>query len=195
LTKEKIKSYVTLLSDLSAEALESGLRRAGQECAWFPSVADIRDRAVNTQLAAEQSFESVQFISRKYWHPDIGFLPGCPEFDGAQEYALRQIGGFRRLQSVSSEHFAFLRRDFIAAHKRFCEEGGEQLRISSAQSRALLGQLTEQRKQLSAAPPLKQAPMSEPMKVPARYEPKQMTEAEVQARIDELREQARRLWK
>lgn len=137
-------------------------------------------------------------IRRKFWHPDIGFLPACPEIDGATEYALRQIGGYSRLNEATNENMDFIRKGFIQAHQRFHEEGGEQLRLSSAEARRALETLKQIRAAEVKSLPVARHPLeiindsiTEQGRAIDRL--REMSEAEWQSRVDELKQQAKRL--
>ena len=124
--------------------LEPAFRRTLQE--WekpnqFPPPAFIRARLINHRLAGEQAWDLVMLIRDKFWHPDIGFLTGCPDIDKATEYALRQVGGYRRLLNVRIDQLDFLRKTFLENHQRFSEEGGAQLRLSTEESAKALDKI------------------------------------------------------
>ncbi len=128
-TKEMIRLYSELLADISIETLEIALRLASQSCTRFPTVADIRGQVqkqvvAEDQMHAEMAWDLVQRILSKHWHPDIGFHSNPPEIDGPTEHALRQVGGYRRLNETPVDNLNFIRRDFLEAFKRYRETAG-----------------------------------------------------------------------
>ena len=65
LTESKIRSYIELLSTLSLDELKIALFRAGQECSWFPSVGEIRDRTF--MPVSEERIEAArQRLAQRY---------------------------------------------------------------------------------------------------------------------------------
>lgn len=111
----------------------------------MPTIAFILERVENRELASEQAWELVERVFRRHWHPDIGFDTAAPEFDAATDYALRQVRGFHRMFNSSEKDLAFIRRDFLAAHQRFSQEHGAQLKLSQAQAERALKGLRESR--------------------------------------------------
>jgi hypothetical protein len=136
--------YLETLSTHPVSQVEQAVKRTIAE--WdkpslMPTLAFILARLVNSQLEAERAYEVLQTYLRSWWHPDIGSLSGAPLLDAATEYAVRQCGGLHRMYNADGSTFAFIRRDFLAAHQRFSVEGGEQLRLSSGEASRLLGSL------------------------------------------------------
>jgi hypothetical protein len=192
-TEEKIKAYIAVLSDISPDVLERALVRCGQECEWFPSAVEIRQRCENPQLAAEQSWEFLQRVMRKNWHPDIGFYGDAPRLDQATEYAVRQCGGMNRINDATDKQFSFIRTEFLTAYGRFQEEGGEQTRISQQLAESMFQKLQDASR---PALPERQETLeraADGVTSPTQPERKVWTAADHEARMRLLREQAEKL--
>lgn len=125
MTEERTAIYMESLSDLDAEDVEKAFRRSLLTCKFFPSIAEIR-----SQLKADESFEAekawdlIVRIHRHHWHPDIGYHSNPPVMDRAALHALNTIGGMNAISATMIENTGFLRRDFLAAHKRHSETAG-----------------------------------------------------------------------
>ena len=65
MTESKIRSYIELLSTLSLAELKIALSRAGQECSWFPSVGEIRERAF-APVPEERMVAARQRLTQRY---------------------------------------------------------------------------------------------------------------------------------
>lgn len=143
--------YLEALSAINPEVFRVAVERVVRE--WdrphmMPPIAFILGRCANRELAAEQSWVLIDQIFRKHWHPDIGMTPSAPKLDGATEYALRQIGGLQTMFDTPTDKQAFLRRDFLAAHQRYSEEGGQQNRLSQELAEKTLRALKERNMKL-----------------------------------------------
>jgi hypothetical protein len=144
ISEETQAVYLEQLAACSPEALTEGVRRTIRE--WdkphmMPPLAFILARTVeNAQVLAEAAWETVQRLVYRDWHPDIGWTRTV-EMDPQLEYAIRQVGGLRRIHDCPRDAFSFLRRDFLAAHLRYGSEGGGQVQLSQKQAAAILGQL------------------------------------------------------
>lgn len=199
LTKATEAVYLEQLIGYSVERLEDTFQRTLQE--WdkpslMPPIAFILRRLEDHRLAAEQAWDLINLIARQFWHPDIGFCPGCPEIDAPTEYALRQIGGYNRIFMARSENWDFIRKGFIEAYQRFREEGGEQVRLSEAEARKALDTIRQLRAaELKALPPTDPPDQGERNveEIGPRRNRYPMSEAEWDSRIDQLRQQARQL--
>lgn len=194
--------YCKVLRDVEASALEVAFQRCVRELKFYPSVSEIRERAPsqNKQLLSEQAWNEVwrqveKFGAYRKHHPE------APAFDAATEYALRQVGGYLYLCSITvndrgESPLAFVRRDFLAAYDRFTTEGGAQLYLSQAQAAKELQTLlaARQQKQLPAVATDRRQPeplSSEGSQVPLAA-PRQvdtMTDEQWQVRLAELRKQ------
>lgn len=168
LTPEKIKAYALTLSDLPLDALERGLKKASEECTWFPTPAEIRKfgfAAITTQdnFEADKAWENVQQMLRRHWFGEIypvmsatkpenwtgriedhgnGLYSIWPQpFDAATDYAIRLAGGLTRIVNASGDReMDFVRRDFLTNHKRHRETLGL-IAPSREEARALLESL------------------------------------------------------
>jgi len=192
--------YVESLIRLTSEAFDAAVSRTIRE--WdrphmMPPLAFILARIPeNRKVGAEAAWELLQKIVYRDWHPDIGWTREV-DLDAQMEFAIRQVGGLRRIHDCEEKNFSFLRRDFLEAWSRFAEEGGEQLRLSTKQAEQILGpmfkQLGEARKQLpEPRKPEGFAHIAAPAR-PASRVIRQLTEEEHKARLAELRRQAEQL--
>lgn|SRR5678815_3700791 len=144
LPKESQAVYLEALSEIPHELLDGVVKRVIRE--WdrpsqMPPLAFIFSRLEsNHQLQAEAAWETLQKLIYRDWHPDVGWCRNVQP-DPAMDYAIRQVGGLRRIHDVPKDHFGFLRKDFIAAHTRYASEGGAQVQLSHKQATALLDKL------------------------------------------------------
>jgi len=138
--------YLEQLSTCSQEDLEWAATRTIRE--WdkpnmMPPLAFILARFPrNDAVSAEASFATLQEIIYRDWHPDIGWSRHV-EIPPAMEYAIRQCGGLRRIHDIPEDSFPWLRKEYIAAHQRFVEEGGTQNYLSDKQAKQIFGQLSD----------------------------------------------------
>lgn len=126
---ERFDEFLEEFSDVDPDELDAAFRAARGACTQFPTPGDVRKQmrqqvAAGDQFDAEKAWDLVQKICAKHWHPDIGLYASAPPIDGATEHALRQIGGYRRLNETPLDSLSFVRRDFIDAFKRHHETGG-----------------------------------------------------------------------
>lgn len=109
------------LSDLSPAVLLAAFRKTLRECPYWPvKVADIRKHVAQaesnaTDEAAEQAWEYVLELRRRFWNPDMpgGFSRGMPRLRDRIAQAARAAGVWRDFDSVADLH--------TWAKKRFLE--------------------------------------------------------------------------
>lgn len=192
--------YLEKLRTLSPESLVQATSRTIEE--WdrphmMPPIAFIRARAIeNGAVHAEAAWELLQKLIYRDWHPDVGWTRKV-DLDEQMEFAIRQVGGLRRIHDCETKNFQFLRRDFLAAYARFGEECGEQVRLSEKRANELVGELYEALpqppKQLTErAGGFQQVAAPEPKKQPRREMPPQ-SQQEYEQRMELLRRQAEQL--
>lgn len=166
ISKETQRAYLDVLIELPPESLREATHRTIRE--WdkphmMPPPKFILDRAqVNAQVQAEAAWETVQRLVFKVWHPDVGWPGGVkPDIDPAAEYAIRQVGGMRKIHDVKIDEIQFVRKNFVEAFTRYTVEGGAQVALSEKQAVQILGgiqkALSEQREQRSLPPAPREA--------------------------------------
>jgi hypothetical protein len=105
--------------DALSEAVRGVMRN---DTEWFPSVKAIRERAGLKQedrLQAEvnAAWDWVLNYIRRFWHPDIGPHSNAPAIPERIAYAIRQLGGLRRISMRTYESEPFIRKDFADAYR------------------------------------------------------------------------------
>lgn len=126
--------YLTRLITLSPEALQQATLRTTQE--WdkghiMPPIGFILERSGQSpELLAEQAWEWIHVYIRRHWHVDIGPYQGAPAIPPPIDYAVRQCGGLSRIAYPGDREIDFIRRGFMEAHIRYCQEGGRQTTMS-----------------------------------------------------------------
>jgi hypothetical protein len=117
-----ISEWQLIAQQIGLDAFDRILREHVRNSKWFPSVAELRERAGMTEdtteaLEANLAWEFVQHYSHKHWHPDLGHYSNAPTIPSRTSYALRQIGGLQVIFNCRLEHLTFVKKDFIAAYK------------------------------------------------------------------------------
>lgn len=192
--EETIAVYASELATLTREQLDMATVRTIRE--WekpsqMPTLAFILDRSgIDKTLLAEQAWELAWKLVRRDWYSDgIGWVNGAEKkLTPAMQYAIRQCGGEYRMAYCDEETFPFIRRDFLESHERFALEDGDQVRLTAGEAKAWIGQLQAAAVK-EALPEIPEAMIPDP---PIRYrpEPRQLTAAEQDDRIVELKRQA-----
>lgn len=145
LTEATQTVYLEQLLALDSADLKHAVDRTIRE--WdrphmMPPIGFILARATtNPKLAAEQAWDWTQNYIRRHWHIDIGHYEGAPEIPAAVDYAIRQVGGLTRIAYPEDRGVDFIRRGFLEAFERFKAEDGEQVRLSHADAKRMLGNL------------------------------------------------------
>lgn len=145
---ERFDEFLDEFKDADPDALDAAFQAARGACTEFPTPGDVRRQLKQRQesqdkFSAEKAWQVVLTIFEKHWYPDTGVGKDAPELDAAAEYALRQIGGYPRLHSVTLDNFSFARRDFFEAYKRHRETGGF-LAPTRAEAAALLNAIRQE---------------------------------------------------
>lgn len=152
ITSPLVSIWMEHFAGVSPEVLETALRRAEHESEFFPTPASVmklidRPEVESETLDAEKAWAGLE-KRRREWGADLtplfmaGELHHPPPLDAPTEYALAAIGGWSRFCDYDLDTYAFLRRDFIAAFKRFRETGGL-LAPSREEAKRLLAQVRE----------------------------------------------------
>ncbi len=197
LTEATQAIYVERLIQLTTEQVTEATRRTIEE--WsesskMPPLAFILARCgSDPKLLAEQAWELVLKLIKRDWYADgIGWVGGAEKkLTVAMQYAIRQCGGEYRMAYANDEVFPFIRRDFLKAYERFSLEGGEQIRLTQGEARQFLSHIQAELPKWSEAIP--EIPEGSIAEITPAWKPRQLTAEEHEARIAELRRQAKDL--
>jgi hypothetical protein len=118
-----MEEWALIAEEIGVEALSEAVHEAMRnDTEWFPSVKAIRERAGlkqedRLQVETNAAWDwMLRYISRS-WHADIGRCPNAPTIPSRIEYAIRQIGGLRKISMRTYESEPFLRKHFAEAYK------------------------------------------------------------------------------
>ncbi len=131
--------------DLDYAVLEAAFKKTLRECSYWPvKVADVRsriDRAkeVATSGVAEQAWQRVLELRRRFWNPDVagGFSRGMPELSPRIDRAARAAGVFRDHESVEALH-VWAKKKFIECFTRWDEAGESENLLPDGEIKNLL---------------------------------------------------------
>ena len=120
--KLQLREWDLILCEVGPEEFDHALTEHIRESRFFPTVAELRERAGLSKadrnaVEANAAWEFVNRYVRRHWHPDIGPYPDAPQIPARIDYALRQMGGLRRLNSCLADHLPFMKKDFIEAYR------------------------------------------------------------------------------
>lgn len=126
LTLERVEIYVTGLVDVPQERLKISFERALYELKWFPKLAELRDLSGTSaddekKVEARAAWDYANEYLREWGVDRLPVRSGgqwitAPPLEPRLEYAIRQIGGFWRLNQVTDESYPFVFRDFSEAY-------------------------------------------------------------------------------
>lgn len=122
-TPERLRVNAQDLADLPSEVLPEMFSLARKGLKFYPQVSELR------ALVEKKEIEADAVEAEKAWLILEGRrdrLGAHGKLDGATDYALRAIGGWKRFCNYELDAYSFIRRDFIAAYKRWKETGGLQ---------------------------------------------------------------------
>lgn len=166
---DRFDAFEAALSDLTPQELERGFRECLKTCREFPTPADVLGQIKATEKArddfeSEKAWANVQQILGRHWYGELmpvmsskkpenwggrvqehngGSLLWPAPFDAATDYAIRIAGGLDRIAKANGDReLDFIRRDFLANHKRHKETAGL-LAPSREEAKAFLDQLKE----------------------------------------------------
>ena len=111
---------VFVRANVSPEQAEAAFDKAEREFKFWPAPSEVLSliehaQKTATREAAEQAWEYVLDLRRRYWNPDMpgGFSRGMPELPEQIQQAARAAGVFRDYESQEALH--------VWAKKRFIE--------------------------------------------------------------------------
>jgi hypothetical protein len=116
-----MEEWALIAEEIGFEALSEAVRYVMRnDTEWFPSPKAIRQRAgLNRddrfKVEANAAWNWVSNYTSNFWHPNIGPYKNAPAIPPRIEYAIRQVGGLRRIYTHNYESEPFMRRDFIEA--------------------------------------------------------------------------------
>lgn len=117
LSLEAVKIYERGLSDLTVEQVEAACKSALLELKFFPKIADIRERIVETaklELAAKNETEWAEIWKRSAdFDPDSGTKFRDDGLSDCAKWAAGIMGGWRQLANAKLKDEPFLRKRFI----------------------------------------------------------------------------------
>jgi hypothetical protein len=136
--------------DLDYGVLEAAFKKTLRECSYWPvKVADVRsriDRAkeVATTEVAEQAWQRVLELRRRFWNPDMpgGFSRGMPELSPRVDRAARAAGVFRDHETVEALH-VWAKKKFIESFTRWDEAGESQNLLPDGEIKNLLARVAQ----------------------------------------------------
>ncbi len=152
--------WCELFDDLPANVLQAAFRKAIRACRFWPvKVADILEhvdhaKETATSEAAEQAWERVLELRRRFWNPDMagGFSRGMPALSPRIERAARAAGVFRDHETLEALH-VWAKKQFLESFARWDEAGESQNLLPDEEIKNLLAEVA-QAKMLPAPPSL-----------------------------------------
>jgi hypothetical protein len=117
-----LNEWEVILQAVGPEQFDRALTEHFRESAFFPTIAELRHRAGMRKadqdaVEANAAWEFISYYVYHYWHPDVGRYQGAPEIPPRTEYALRQIGGLRRLHDTPTDSIPFVCKRFMEAYR------------------------------------------------------------------------------
>ena len=109
--------------EVGMEALGSAVRELMlNDTDWFPSVKAIRERLGlkeedRLQIEVYAAWDWVLKYIDRHWHPDLGASLKAPPIPPRIGYAVRQLGGLRRISMRTYEAEPFMRKEFAEAYR------------------------------------------------------------------------------
>jgi len=109
-----------IVVQVGIEQFDSILAEHIRNSRWFPTVAELRQRAgmaqsTQDQIEANQAWEWIRWFATHNWHPDIGLYNHAPAIPPRIDYAMRQVGGLRIIAACGDAQLPFVRKDFMEA--------------------------------------------------------------------------------
>ena len=117
-----VREWRMIADEIGLEAFDRMLEEHIRESRFFPTIAELRERAGLRKLDRDavetnQAWEFVCRFVQKHWHPAIGCYENAPSIPPRIGLALRQIGGLEALHNCAPERLHYLRRDFAEAYR------------------------------------------------------------------------------
>lgn len=118
-----MEEWALIAKEIGFEALSEAVHEVMRnDTEWFPSVKAIRERGGLKQedklkVEANAAWDWVLNYINRFWHPDIGPYSNAPATPKRIEYAIRQVGGLRKISMRTYESEPFMRKDFAEAYR------------------------------------------------------------------------------
>jgi len=118
-----MEEWALIAAEVGFPALSAAVRDVMRnDSDWFPSVKAIRERAGlkqedRMQVETNAAWEWVLLYIRRHWHPDLDAYADAPAIPPRIAYAVRQVGGLRRISMRSYDAEPFMRQDFAEAYR------------------------------------------------------------------------------
>jgi hypothetical protein len=117
-----VREWRLIADEIGLEAFDRLLEEHIRESRFFPTIAELRERAGLSRLDQDaieinQAWEFVCRFVQKHWHPAVGCYENAPPVPPRIAFALRQIGGLEALHNCPPEQLHYLRKDFAGAYR------------------------------------------------------------------------------
>jgi hypothetical protein len=144
LSAEGVRAYANLLEDVPAVVLKTAMEQCAKDCKFFPSVAEIRDRATKISTVgpenAAEAWEDVMIAMKR-----DGFYRQ-PKFENA--ITQRAVAAMDWQALCSSENTIADRAHFMKIYDQLIEPLKQNAKLTP-NARALREELTNERRQIS----------------------------------------------
>jgi hypothetical protein len=117
-----IDEWALILAEVGEARFDEALAEHIRESCFFPTVAELRDRArmrkvdMDAVEALDQWVKLKRFIDVNYYE-DLGGLHHEEKLSSRTRYALRAVGGARAINFMDLESEPFKRKDFLEAYR------------------------------------------------------------------------------
>jgi hypothetical protein len=121
-TKNYISEWLLIAKEVGAERFDEVVTEHIRESRFFPTVAELRERAGmskkdgDSREALEHWDRLKRFINTNYYE-DLGGLQNEDKLPLRVRYAMRLVGGARALYFMDLESEPFKKKDFIEAYR------------------------------------------------------------------------------
>ena len=144
LSADGVRTYARLLGDVPIPVLQVAIEQCANDCKFFPSVAEIRDRVFkvteHAQENAAEAWESVMVAIKRY-----GFYR-APEFDN--QITQRTVNAMDWQALCSSENAIADRAHFMKIYDQMAERVKQDAKLIPS-ARLLRAEMNGERKQLT----------------------------------------------
>jgi len=117
-----VREWRMIADEIGLQAFDRLLEEHIRESRFFPTIAELRERAGLAKLdqeatEANRAWEFVCRFVQKHWHPAVGCYDNAPPIPPRIVLALRQIGGLEALHNCPAEQLHCLCKDFAEAYR------------------------------------------------------------------------------
>jgi hypothetical protein len=117
-----IREWKVIVAEVGQEQFDEALTEHIRECKFFPTVAELRERAGLKKLdalavEAEHHWQRTKAFVEKNYYKDLGGLNGADKIPPRAAYAMRAVGGPAAIYFMELEAEPFKKRDFIEAYR------------------------------------------------------------------------------